>query len=154
MLPQAAIQAARESQEASAAARRHVLDQIAGLQGALADPADVDQLRLQVGRADWTPCYKCWPLFGWMSAHCHKVVSQGWPLPNAVGPLVGSPACALQRMRLEAEAGRLQTAMDEAAQVLRHSEQRLRRAQLAQLIALGADMQSAEVQLAALRPGR
>lgn len=62
--------------------------------------------------------------------------------------------CALQRMRLEAEAGRLQTAMDEAAQVLRHSEQRLRRAQLAQLIALGADMQSAEVQLAALRPGR
>lgn len=102
---QAAIQAARDSQEASAAARRHVLEQIAGLQGALADPADVDQLRMQ-------------------------------------------------RMRLEAEAGRLKTAMDEAAQVLRLGEQRLRHAQLAQLIALGADMQAAEVQLAALRPGR
>lgn len=60
----------------------------------------------------------------------------------------------MQRMRLEAEAGRLKTAMDEAAQVLRLGEQRLRHAQLAQLIALGADMQSAEVQLAALRPGR
>lgn len=57
-------------------------------------------------------------------------------------------------MRLEAEAGRLKTAMDEAAQVLRLGEQRLRHAQLAQLIALGADMQAAEVQLAALRPGR
>lgn len=57
-------------------------------------------------------------------------------------------------MRLEAEAGRLRTAIDEAQQRLELSEQRLRHAQLAQLCALGADLQAAEVQLAALWPGR
>ena len=60
----------------------------------------------------------------------------------------------LQRVRLETEAGRLQTAMEEAAQVIRAAERRLRNAQIAQLCALGADLQAAEAQLAALRPGR
>lgn len=76
------------------------------------------------------------------------------PCPLAHCSITAWLLCPLQRVRLETEAGRLQTAIEEASQVIRASERRLRNAQIAQLCALGADLQAAEAQLAALRPGR